>query len=368
MKRVFASLAAAAFVAAYAGSPTRAQSIGPAAQPTCGHAQLVRMNVGQNAVLYVPDVPNPLKTIANAKASPTSTPRTYWLVNGDTLIHNGIPYKAPKGGEVGITIPVTPSPAPKTSPKSSPTTAPTPYYPFSVANSNDRILTVGSTPSPEPTTTASSAAETPQPEFITAEYPITAHAAGVANVTIGNGHDVPMCYSVRIAPGEASKIVFTTGVGASHIPIHNAAAGSPAPNGSQFVYFNENMVGQTFVPILVNFRFTDFPSRYQLYLSGGFSASGQTTNQLFGLSAGTDYYLFTFGLHSANYNALQPYITPNAFNAIPAGAPLTFSTRTTRPFTSISFPICALSGLFGFTGGGSACATPSPAPSASPKS
>jgi hypothetical protein len=143
----------------------------------------------------------------------------------------------------------------------------------------------------------------------------------------------------------------------------------PAGTNGEYVYYSERSNGQTFIPILANFRFTNLAFPLQAYLTAGLAATSSPSKSLFGLSIGTENYLFTLGFHSSDIDVLQPGITPNAFNSLPAAnAPVTFTQRTTRPFASINFPLCSVSSIFGGLTGSQTCtaASPAPAPTTAP--
>jgi hypothetical protein len=227
---------------------------------------------------------------------------------------------------------------------------------------NMRPVSLGASPLPLPSVSPGSAI-TREPS-ITAYYPVTAQQPGISNIMLGNGK-MTCRYRIYVSPGRsAAKLLLTTGLGASTIPI-NTIASTSTPAG-QYVYYTEKSAGQTFVPVLANFRFTNLAAPLQFYLTGGFAATSSPNKSLFGISVGSDSYLFTIGWHSTSVDVLQPGVVPNAVNALTApSAPITFMQRTTRPFAAIAFPICSVSQIFGSIVGTQACASPTPAPAPS---
>ncbi|HEY0383877.1 MAG TPA: hypothetical protein VGC72_16920 [Candidatus Elarobacter sp.] len=233
-------------------------------------------------------------------------------------------------------------------------------------NSNDSVVSVSLTPVPLPMAVPGTRA--------TVGFLLTALQPGRASVLIDSSEG-SCWYDIAVVPGNAQKhLVFSGGIGGSNIPSQTNVAVTPSPQPSsgpgQYIYHTEHSDGQTFVPILANYRVTDWASAVQLYLSGGIAASGNSGKALFGLSLGmNDQAFLTAGWHSSTVDQLQPGIIPNGFTpftAFPAGTAPTFSQRTTRPFLSITFPLCSVTSIFSGLTGSAPCATPTPAPTATP--
>ena len=419
MKRVVAWSLLATLSATAAQSLEHTKSVALAANPTsspfvgCTDPDIVRrINVGQVTTLQFYGAANPFTPSPSPSGSPTATP-----LAGQPLLPPGaklilvvsekseklVQQAGPDGGLLpfgGSTLPVgykivdpknkqyleatketgplslaqfVPTPKPSTTPSPTPvptklpvgvTAPPLPRTANLPSIDDESVLSYDQTP--VVLATAAPGART------VIGYIVRGQKPGHTRVLITSGEG-QCSYAVFVAPGNAEKkLVFTTGVAESAVgaqSVSSITSPSPLPSGvpGQYVTFSERSSSQTFLPILASYRVTDWSYPWQVYLTGGFAATSTSGKSLFGLSLGMNDQIFvTGGLHSTTVDLLQPGITPNGFTpyaTVPAGAPLTFSQRTMRPFLSISFPLCAVTSIFSAIGVGTCTPSPTPAPS-----
>ncbi|GAC1659317.1 MAG: hypothetical protein NVS4B3_27480 [Gemmatimonadaceae bacterium] len=221
---------------------------------------------------------------------------------------------------------------------------------------------------------------------------VQGNEAGTARLVISDGPE-RCVVGVAVIPA-ASRFALSSGLGVSNIPIRTYSSTfvtppptpTPAPSTTPNLAFlpntlyvnpKENSGGQTFVPILANYRVTDFPYPFNLFLSAGISASGDQSKQLYGLSYGNKEFLLTLGTHTQTVEVLTPglRVGPNLLAPSVPQPATTFLRRASGPFMSLTFELCSITGLIpgttgckspsaGGSGGGTATASmPSPSPS-----
>ncbi|MBV8749042.1 MAG: hypothetical protein JO103_04955 [Candidatus Eremiobacteraeota bacterium] len=355
------------------------------------------MNVNETTVLQFAGAANPFTpTPSPTPATAASPPPRYYLQKGQTLYKDDQPVQsvpdwlqstplaisgdvlppgysirdtqhhvllaAPKDG-VPVALSMLPAtPTPTATGGSGGATTPQPATVLNVDREN--VVSVAATP----TIVAQSGSR------VTLGFTATGRQPGYAKVTIGNGK-ASCVYTIAVVPGTgaARALVFSSGFGGSNIPAHTVVTvtPSPLPGGvaGQSVYFSEHSAGQTFVPVLANYRITNQPWPVQLYVSGGLAATSGSGKVLYGVSLGLEDKLFlTGGWHSTTVDMLQPGVVANGFTpytTFPAGVTPTFSQRTTRPFIALTFPLCSIASIF--SGLGLTCpSTPTPTPTSTP--
>ncbi len=266
------------------------------------------------------------------------------------------PTAQPGSGTIAAqTVPATPAPMP---------TAISGLGPVGQINATIResqVATIVSA-SPVPIPSTSPGGRSAASDQIAVVYTIKGVQAGRAILYANDG---VTCYRLPIVvKPSAQRFIVSTGFGVSNIPVNSytsslvtpAPAGSPPPSTPVgfYVYHTERSAGQAFVPVLASFRVTDAANQYNFFATAGLSASGATGSQLYGISVGNEQFLLTVGEHTAQYDALTPGLAVgrNRVGALAPGAPLTYKVRTTRPFVSVTAPLCQLAQILSAVTGG----------------
>ena len=347
------------------------------ARPTCPVPTLLksvpflRVREGDQATVTITGhkkPPSPAPS-TSPSAAPSKAPAVVWVVPpGVTSVNAGtganqytirVPQGAAPNGFIISALPGSPTPTP--SPSASPSNEPTLPPNGTIGGPADRLSadvkdpSVATIATAVPTTVPNARGE----DTPSVAYTIKGQHAGGTRMMVSQGNDcVAVDLSVR---PPTNRFTLTTGVGASLVSVNTFTSTtvtpqpSPAPGAppqppqfpapGTYVYATETSKSQVSVPILGSFRVTDFPAQLNVFLTGGFFADSGRDKQVYGISIGSSDFLFTVGTHSAKVDSLSPYVN-NGFLAAP-GAPTTVSSRTMRPFYSLTFPLSTFADILG---------------------
>lgn len=362
MRHRIAALSAASLFAFTGASAGAQQPSGNAASCLSNHmsvsATYLRLNQGESQKVTVTGfgVPKP------ATPASTATPKTLLYVNGLS-----IPITV--GGQripAGSTVTVQESPAPTAMPTPTPAPpAPVTLSPAGLGGGNADIT--ATIPDPRIATIASAAPTTAPVAAGTAPavtYTIKGERPGKTQLAASQGTECALV-ALDVRP-PAKRFQISTGFASSSLPLDTftsqtvAPSPTPLPNTTPlppqnpvpgtYIYRGERSGSQTFIPLLAHYRVTDFTSLANFYVTAGLATNSDKDKQLYGISFGSDDFLLTVGIHSGRFDQLTPGIArdANGNGFIPYGSPIptTFTSRTARPFFSLTFPPSALTDIF----------------------
>jgi hypothetical protein len=270
-----------------------------------------------------------------------------------------VPKSAAPNGFVVSALP--PSPAPSGSPSPSPIPPPNGSIgaPADKLSADLKDTYVASVATSAPTAVPNAAGET----VPSVTYTLKGEHSGNTRLVVSQGNDC-VAVDVLVRPTK-DRFTVSTGVGWSSIPKHSfttvtvtpppaPAAGAtpvppPNPAPGTYVYKAESSGQQASLPFIGSYRITDGPNA-NLYASIGFFANDKN-GPLYGLSIGSHELLLTAGWHSQNVDLLSPNVNTTTglvqANGVAATAalPTTFSSRTTKPFVSLTVPLSLFSNV-----------------------
>jgi hypothetical protein len=369
MQRSLAAAALAAVCFTMAG-PRVAGAQGPSACPAptlLKDVPYVRVREGDQASVKVTGHKKPVPS-ASPSSVPTKAPTVLWVVPpgvrsvSATTTSNesftvSMPRSAAPNGFVISALP--PSVPPSASPSPSPVTPPT-ALPNGSTGSGAATLSaelkdtyVASIATAAPTTAPNPAGE----DVPSVTYTLKGEHSGNTRLVVSQGTDC-VAVDVLVRPSK-DRFTVTTGVGWSSVPKHGfttvmvtpppapapPATPLPTPNPAPgtYVYETESSGHQASLPFVGSYRLTDAPNA-NFYASFGFFANDKN-GPLYGISFGSREVLLTVGWHSQSVDLLSPNVNTKTHlleaNGAAATAPLptTVSSRTTKPFFSLTVPL-----------------------------
>jgi hypothetical protein len=333
----------------------------------------VRVREGDQATVKVTGRKTPAPSSSPSPA-PTKAPTVLWMVPPGVQSVNAmtdakekysitVPKSAAAHGFVVSALPPTPAPIGSASPSASPSATTPPNgsigAPADKLSADLKDTYVASIATSAPTTAPNAAGET----VPSVTYTLKGEHSGNTRLVVSQGNDC-VAVDVLVRPSK-DRFTVSTGVGWSSIPKHSFTTvtvtppPTPLPGGTPvpppnpapgtYVYQAESSGQQASLPFIGSYRITDAPNA-NLYASIGFFANDKN-GPLYGLSIGSHELLLTAGWHSQNVDLLSPNVNTTTglvqANGVAATAalPTTFSSRTTKPFVSLTVPLSLFSNV-----------------------